>query len=152
MGSTDTPQDVYITGVQLELGSNATPFEHRSYGDELARCQRYYQVLQATATWGNGFGAIRGYTDRILNMINLHTEMRVTPHTITWPTVGQGSGEITFLNSESYPSSHGTVTSVWATPTQVGVSIDGHAVVGSLGQSPWAYVTGVAYFRFSAEL
>ena len=33
-----------ITGVQLEVGDTATPFEHRSYGDELARCQRYYQI------------------------------------------------------------------------------------------------------------
>jgi len=32
-----------ITGVQLEAGDVATDFEHRSYGDELARCQRYYQ-------------------------------------------------------------------------------------------------------------
>ena len=35
--------EFYLTGVQLEVGSVATPFEHRSFGDELARCQRYYQ-------------------------------------------------------------------------------------------------------------
>ena len=34
-----------ITGVQLEIGDTATPFEHRSYGDELARCQRYYNSI-----------------------------------------------------------------------------------------------------------
>lgn len=33
----------YLRQVQLELGKVATPFEHRSYGEELALCQRYYQ-------------------------------------------------------------------------------------------------------------
>ena len=31
-----------VTGLQLEVGEKATPFEHRTFGDELARCQRYY--------------------------------------------------------------------------------------------------------------
>jgi hypothetical protein len=34
----------YLTGIQLEVGDTATPFEHRSYADELARCQRYYET------------------------------------------------------------------------------------------------------------
>ena len=34
----------YLTGVQLEVGERATSFEHRSYGDELAKCQRYFQT------------------------------------------------------------------------------------------------------------
>tara|TARA_Y100000385_G_scaffold282187_1_gene336175 strand:- start:140 stop:1324 length:1185 start_codon:yes stop_codon:yes gene_type:complete len=40
-----TSNTFYLTGVQLEVGKVATPFEHRSYGEELALCQRYYQVL-----------------------------------------------------------------------------------------------------------
>ena len=37
-----TDRTFFLTGVQLELGSVATPFEHRSFGEELALCQRYY--------------------------------------------------------------------------------------------------------------
>tara|TARA_R110000796_G_scaffold244331_1_gene367363 strand:- start:52 stop:1041 length:990 start_codon:yes stop_codon:yes gene_type:complete len=37
-----TNRTFFMTGVQLEVGDVATPFEHRSFGDELARCQRYY--------------------------------------------------------------------------------------------------------------
>ena len=39
-----------ITGVQLEVGSVATDFEHRSFGQELALCQRYYQRIDGSAS------------------------------------------------------------------------------------------------------
>ena len=41
----------YLTGVQLELGKVATPFEHRSYGEELALCQRYYTKWTIPTQW-----------------------------------------------------------------------------------------------------
>ena len=37
-----TDNEWYITGVQMEIGEQATPFEHRSFGEELALCQRYF--------------------------------------------------------------------------------------------------------------
>jgi hypothetical protein len=42
-GLDSTNNDFYLTGVQLEKGSVATPFEHRPYAEELALCQRYYE-------------------------------------------------------------------------------------------------------------
>lgn len=44
-----------ITGVQLEVGDTATPFEHRSYGDELQRCQRYYWQQGGDTGVGNDY-------------------------------------------------------------------------------------------------
>lgn len=45
-----------ITGVQMELGTVATPFEMRSYGQELALCQRYYQTVKGGVLSGVGNG------------------------------------------------------------------------------------------------
>jgi hypothetical protein len=42
-GTVGAGETVKVEQVQLEVGSVATPFEHRSYGEELALCQRYYQ-------------------------------------------------------------------------------------------------------------
>jgi hypothetical protein len=47
-----------ITGVQLEVGDVATPFEHESFGQTLAKCQRYYYRLTANANysgWADGY-------------------------------------------------------------------------------------------------
>jgi len=67
-----------LTGVQLEVGSVATDFEHRSFGQELALCQRYYQVLATgdQAAIGNGFAF---QTNRFQTNVHLPVEMRTTP-------------------------------------------------------------------------
>jgi len=65
-----------LTGVQLEIGEQATPFEHRSFADEMIRCQRYYQEVASGSCYfaGNGLG-----TTNIIVGIPLATSMRATP-------------------------------------------------------------------------
>lgn len=45
----------YVTGVQLEVGTAATPFERRQYGQELALCQRYYEIFGYTMKAGANY-------------------------------------------------------------------------------------------------
>jgi hypothetical protein len=71
----------YITGVQLEAGSVATPFERRDYGRELMMCQRYYANLIPDANpspayfgMGSTYAAAYIYKDLILPV-----QMRTAP-------------------------------------------------------------------------
>jgi hypothetical protein len=55
----NTANDFFITGVQLEPGAVATPFERRIFGQELALCQRYFEA--ATFNWQGAVSAASGY-------------------------------------------------------------------------------------------
>jgi hypothetical protein len=56
----NTANNFYLGGVKLEAGSSATSFEHESYGDTLAKCQRYY--YRRTESGTNSFVLGTGWT------------------------------------------------------------------------------------------
>jgi len=71
-----------VTGVQLEVGDTATDFEHRTFGDELQRCQRYYQVLDSQLANGTYLRYCTAYMYGSTNAegtYHLPVEMRATP-------------------------------------------------------------------------
>ena len=81
-----------ITGVQLEVGSTATDFEHRSYGEELALCQRYYSRTSALsglsgAAVFNGFDANESWGG-----VFFPATMRTTPTITVYNNVGTAGG------------------------------------------------------------
>ena len=78
--ASSTDNEFYITGVQLEVGSQATPFEHRSFGEELALCQRYFFQINGTGTEYAGMGAGQMYqATTFLGYFKTPVPMRVRP-------------------------------------------------------------------------
>ena len=71
-----------VTGLQLEVGSQATPFEHRSFGEELALCQRYYFKPHLVS---NLQPAYQYHSQYKMSVVQFPTTMRVTPTcTASW--------------------------------------------------------------------
>ena len=134
-----------LTGVQLEVGDTATPFEHRSYGDELARCQRYYQRFE-----GSNAG--------IMNHHNRTTTARygVLHHPVkfrTTPTLGYSS----LSHFISYVAGTSATPTAIARQGETGISTEiliNTAANGSAGQAGWLRVgtASGAYLDFDAEL
>jgi len=91
-----------ITGVQLEVGDEATPFEHRSFGEELALCQRYfsksydYNDAPATVTQVGAMYDRMGTGEIVSNravQIQFPVDMRSSP-TVTVYSLNGTSGAI----------------------------------------------------------
>ena len=68
-----------ITGLQLEVGSVATPFEHRIHGDELRRCQRYFFTVRGDSNQRTNIPAFANSTTECRAMVSFPTPMRATP-------------------------------------------------------------------------
>ena len=122
-----------LTGVQLEVGDTATPFEHRSYGDELAKCQRYCTVL----TSPSGQFMYRDYysTDTMVTSAEMPVTMRTTP-------------SITMTGSGGTASTGFTYTNLAATPTLAAVNPQAISVFRGVASSARTYI----YLASTGEL
>jgi hypothetical protein len=88
-----TSNEWYVTGVQLEVGSKATPFEHRSYGDELARCKRYYQRYTDLS--------FRHYVANVIRyFLPLDIELRANPVSTVYSFTGTVANNNTVADTE----------------------------------------------------
>ena len=134
----------YITGVQLEKGSNATSFDYLPYGTELALCQRYYYQVTAGGSAFTQFGAGRAFSGTAGNgIVPFPVPMRTAPTFAFLGVVGNYDFGPTAISSGAVPASntHMTVGMTFSSITS-----------GSmfwLGQSASATPCG---FTFSAEL
>jgi len=133
----NTSNVFYITGVQLEVGSVATEFEHRSFGDELALCQRYFQL-------GGGVG--RSETTSTMScQCFFHPTMRAAP-SITVENTSLRCGQLgqALVNITSTSSAFMNTTN-----TSVGIVLNTSSTTLTAGQ---VAITAGDAFGFSAEL
>jgi hypothetical protein len=96
----------YVTGVQLEQNTSATPFERRQFGNELALCQRYFAKLQNDGSGGDcaiGFG-FQTQTTSSLFGVNFPVTMRTEP-TATISNLAASDG-VTFTNTITLASAN----------------------------------------------
>ncbi len=134
-----TDREFFLTGVQMEIGSQATPFEHRSFGEELALCQRYFSMsfpVTAGASTSVGrtyvvLGADSGSRNKGASLFYKRT-MRATP-TFTFYNESGGTGNF------SAPDITGNA---------VGGSINGITVYGSSTNTAEIYL----HYTADAEL
>ena len=137
----------FLTGVQLEVGETATDFEHRSYGDELQKCKRYFESKSFTTFVAIGYS--NGTT--AAHCILPYLEKRVAP-TVTLPTAGTGTNELTFRTpTGANPSTTGSNTVYDLTTTQGRVQGGSYAGLTAGGVSS-LFLNGTASVTFDAEL
>ena len=113
-GASDTS---YITGVQLEVGSVATPFEHRSYGEELALCQRYYWKYGNEGSYTAYGSGVSESDTRARLCVDYPCFMRANP-TFSVTNIGNtyiGRGNVTSVPTQlddSYPGKNKALVDV----------------------------------------
>ena len=130
-----------ITGLQLEVGSTATPFEHRTYGQELQACERYYQ------TYGMGFHAFGISGTTIDSQFSFRTMMRASPSVTLLDTTPKFSQ----LNVAARTGTSSSITTSSLAPDGAGlVRVDGFSSVGSNSVCIGDQSTPI--FGFDAEL
>jgi hypothetical protein len=107
-----------ITGFQVELGKVATPFEHRSYGEELALCKRYYQRSELAVGTAFAYGEARVGSAQahnaswVIGNLNGFVQMRSTPavtngsHTGATDAVTRSGGASTSCNFSGSSMGH----------------------------------------------
>ena len=106
-----TSNEWYVTGIQIEAGSQATPFEHRSLGEELALCQRYFHKQGGSAYYN--IATITNYTTgAMLGTVRHPVEMRAAPSVTKSGNWGLLGGDTTVNQTAVSSDSNGKVSEI----------------------------------------